>query len=76
MITIGTINNVLVSFTMVASDPARLLNAYPAATTLDVSLTEVPTQSPNVVSVIPSKYPNQGNSMTVSKSKMKVADIA
>ena len=69
-------NKVRVSFTMVARDPANPLNAFPAATTLDVSLTDVPTQRPNVVSVIPNKTPNHGNKTTVSKSKIKVADIA
>lgn len=49
--TIGTINSILVSLTMVAREPAASEKAYPAATTEDVSLTAVPTQSPHPVSL-------------------------
>ena len=42
MITVGMMDNVRVSFTMVAKSPAASEKAYPAATTLEVSLTAVP----------------------------------
>ena len=44
--TIGTIERVRVSFTIVAKFPAVSEKAYPAATTEDVSFTAVPAQSP------------------------------
>jgi len=74
--TIGTIKSVLVSLTIVASRPAASENAYPAATTDDVSLTAVPIQSPYPVSLRPNKRPIQGKAITVIMSKIKVADIA
>ena len=46
MRTIGTINSVRVNLTIVASTPAASEKAYPAATTDDVSLTDVPTHRP------------------------------
>ena len=45
--TVGIIDNVRVSFTIVAKSPAASLKAYPAATTLDVSLTAVPVHNPS-----------------------------
>ena len=58
--TIGTMKSVLVSLTIVVREPAASENAYPAATTEDVSLTEVLIQSPYPVSPIPKTRPIQG----------------
>ena len=44
--TVGIMDSVRVSFTIVAKSPAASEKAYPAATTLDVSFTAVPAQRP------------------------------
>lgn len=48
--TVGMIESVRVSFTIVAKSPATSLKAYPAATTLEVSFTAVPAHSPYAIS--------------------------
>ncbi len=67
--------SVLVSFTIVAKSPAASLNAYPVATTLEVSLTAVPAQRPKAASESPRSLPSIGNTTTITVSKRKVADI-
>ena len=72
--TVGMIARVLVSLTMVAKSPAASLNAYPVATTLEVSLTAVPAQRPNAASESPSFRPRIGKTTTITISKRNVAD--
>ena len=73
--TAGIIESVRVSFTIVAKSPAASLNAYPVATTLEVSFTAVPAQRPNAASESPRKLPSIGNTTTIIVSNRKVADI-
>lgn len=77
----GTIINVLVSFTMVAKaravlSPAALLQAVPAATTDDVSFMAVPDHIPKPISLIPKRCPNAGKINTATILKRKMVDIA
>src|SRR5699024_4328949 len=73
--TTGIIDKVLVSFTINEKLPAASENAYPAATTEDVSLTAVPVHSPNPKSLIPKYLPAIGNNITMTISNINVAEI-
>ena len=74
--TVGMIARVLVSFTIVAKSPAASENAYPVATTEDVSLTAVPAQIPKAWSDIPRDLHIMGNRTIIAISNRKVADMA
>ena len=75
-ITVGIMASVRVSFTMVAKSPAASENAYPAATTLEVSLTAVPDHKPYAISLKPIARPMMGKSTIIAMSKRNVADMA
>ena len=72
--TAGMMARVRVSFTIVAKSPAASLNAYPVATTLDVSLTAVPAHSPNAASDSPIARPSSGKTTIITVSNKNVAD--
>ena len=74
--TVGMMESVLVSFTMVAKSPAASEKAYPVATTDDVSFTAVPAQSPKAISLKPIALPMIGKSKIIAISNKKVADMA
>ena len=69
-------DKVRVSFTITEKPPAISENAYPAATTEDVSFTAVPVQRPYPRSDIPKYLPIIGNKTTISTSNINVADMA
>src|SRR5699024_5805171 len=73
--TIGTTDKVLVNFTIIAKLPATSENAYPAATTEEVSFTAVPVHNPNTKSLIPKYFPAIGKSTIITISNINVADI-
>lgn len=74
--TVGMIESVRVSLTIVAKSPAASEKAYPVATTEDVSLTAVPAQIPKASALIPIARPMMGNNTIIAISKRKVADMA
>ena len=76
MMTVGIMESVRVSLTIVAKSPAVSENAYPAATTLEVSLTAVPAHKPYAISLNPIARPKIGNRTIIAISNRKVADIA
>src|SRR5699024_1391903 len=69
--TIGTTDKVLVNFTIIAKLPATSENAYPAATTEEVSFTAVPVHNPNPKSLIPKYFPAIGKSTLITISNTK-----
>jgi hypothetical protein len=74
--TVGIIDRVLVSFTIVAKSPAASEKEYPVATTDDVSFTAVPAQRPNASLDIPKALPIIGKSNMIAISNKNVADSA
>ena len=76
VITVGMMESVLVNLTIVAKSPAPSENAYPVATTDEVSLTAVPAQIPKASSLIPIALPIIGKRIIIAISKRNVADIA